>query len=435
MFAKRALLVVLVASALMLAVGGGTTRARPSESTATSAATDPHLSGEITISALDNMQYSPAVAYNWKHNEYLVVWENVWGGGGHDIYAQRVTDQGELKSWFYVPEDSVYTGNRMQPDVAYDPVNDRYLVVWIYWDGSDWNVHGRFILWNGPSASLTEFQICDWGSDQWKPKAAYGRAEEEFLVVWMNAPSGVPTYISGLQVPADGSSFNPAGGFAISSGADNRDYPDVAYDRSRNEYLVVWDVVSGTGNDIYGERLRASDLHQYGEFGIAEWPDYEEHPAVAACSDSDQYLVAWQSHVNPPDDYDIYVRFIQGDGTLDSVHRMDATTIGEVWPDVACNMSEQQYLVVWQQQYSNGSGPYGVWGQMVSTGKTIGSSFGIVGTFAGLSSGYTTPAIAGGYTNYLTVWEHERYGTSYQDIHGRLITPYAVFLPLALRNS
>jgi hypothetical protein len=57
-----------------------------------------HLGSEIVISALNNKQHLPAVAYNSKDKEYLVLWHNEWGGGGTDIYAQRVTEAGELKS-------------------------------------------------------------------------------------------------------------------------------------------------------------------------------------------------------------------------------------------------------------------------------------------------------------------------------------------------
>ena len=41
----------------------------------------------------------------------------------------------------------------------------------------------------------------------------------------------------------------------------------------------------------------------------------------------------------------------------------------------------------------------------------------------------TEPVVAGGGTNYLTVWEHDRPGTSFQDIHGRLSVTHPVFLP------
>ena len=42
---------------------------------------------EITISALASDEWSPDIAYNSVHNEYLVVWENAWPGGHKDIYA------------------------------------------------------------------------------------------------------------------------------------------------------------------------------------------------------------------------------------------------------------------------------------------------------------------------------------------------------------
>ena len=429
MSVKRVLLVVLVASAVMLAVGGSTARARFSELVATSASAGPHLGGEITISALDNEQYLPSVAYNWKHDEYLVVWHNKWGGN-RDIYAQRITGQGELKSWFAVSAGSL---DRAQPSVAYDPVHDRYLVVWIHdihGDGSDWNVSGRFIPWDGPSASLIEFAICTWTTHQWNPRVAYGRAVEEFLVVWMNEyPAGTPPmYISGRRVKAaDGSFPGGASDLTISHATENRVNPDVTYNLARNEYLVVYD----NAVDILGIRLTGHLDHNFGgEFGIAGWPDAEIHPAVAACDKADQYLVVWQSSAG---NQDIYARFVKGDGTVDSVHHLRGTTVAEVEPDVACNMSGRQYLVVWQQQYSNLTGPYGIWGRLVATDKTIGPEFGIIAS-GGATADRTYPALAGGYTNYLVAWEHDRAGTAYQDIHGRLIAPYAVFLPLTLRN-
>ncbi len=47
-----------------------------------------------------------------------------------------------------------------------------------------------------------------------------------------------------------------------------------------------------------------------GEFGIAEWPDDEQIPRVAACRDSGNYLVAWQSS----GDNDTYARAVSNDG-------------------------------------------------------------------------------------------------------------------------
>ena len=145
----------------------------------------------------NSAEYSPAIAYNSVRNQYLVVWENGWDGGYHDVYAQRISGSGQLLSWFALTSASGHS--QTNPDVAYDPVNDRYLVVWVQdssGNGSNWDVYGSFVPWNGPTSALTEFPICSWSSNQGHPAVAYGRAQQEFLVVWKSESVGVPGYIS-----------------------------------------------------------------------------------------------------------------------------------------------------------------------------------------------------------------------------------------------
>ena len=172
----------------------------------------PLLGEDIVISTLDNEQYLPAVAYNWKHDEYLVVWHNKWGAH-QDIYAQRMTGQGELLSWFAVAPTAPlnpYPNQRVQPSVAYDPVNDRYLVAWAYdtpGDGSNWDIHGIFVNWDGPIQGLHQFIICDWLTQQGTPKVAYSRASEEFMIVWWTDHPAVPDYISGRRMNASDGTF------------------------------------------------------------------------------------------------------------------------------------------------------------------------------------------------------------------------------------
>jgi len=435
MSTKRVLLIVLVVSAAVLTMGGGSARALPPELAVAAATAGSHVSSEIVISDFNNEEHLPAAAYNWKHHEYLVVWHNTWTIGTRDIRAARISDTGEVLSTFTIYEHA--TKDSAQPTVAYDPVHDRYLVVWIvdiFGDGSDWDLFGRFIPWEGPDPGLSEFFVCNWGTKQWNPKVAYGRAVEEFLVVWSNEyqSHALPMYISGRRVKADGSGFPGSDSdLTISHATENRVNPDVTYNLHRNEYLVVYD----NALDIFGIRLTGNLGHNFGgEFAIAGWPDAEIHPAVAACDEADQYLVVWQS-LQPAGHYDVYARFIRGDGTLDSVHYIRGSAVAEVEPDVACNMSGRQYLVVWQQQYSSLTGPYGTWGRLVSTNTTMSPEFEIIaGGWVGMPADRTDPVVAGGHSNYLVAWEHDRYGTLFQDIHGRLVTPNSVFLPLVMRN-
>ena len=213
----------------------------------------------------------------------------------------------------------------------------------------------------------------------------------------------------------------------ISHATQARVNPEIAYNLARNEYLIVYD----NTQDVFGARFTGTGLPlSGGEFGIAAWPGAEIQPTVAACQGTDQYLVAWQNP-NP----DIYARFVSGAGVLDGGPLLlDNTSIAEIYPQVACNATGNQFLVVWQQQFSNSTGPYGIRGQFVNNDKTLGTPFGLMTPTAGVTAEFTTPALAGGTVNYLTVWEHDRAGTAFQDIHGRLITPNAVLLPLVLRN-
>jgi hypothetical protein len=257
---------------------------------------------------------------------------------------------------------------------------------------------------------------------------------EEFLVVWENEPAGQPDYISGRRVFADGSGFPPGDGFTISSGTVSRYYPDVAYNLARNEYLVTWDIeADSSGKDIYGVRLTGSGIPIGGataEFVIAGWPDNEEHPSVAACDQVDQYLVTWQSNVGAPYYENVYGRFISGDGVPAGVYLFSGNAGNEQEADVTCNQTGKQYLSAWKNWYATGD--YGIWSRLANPDETLETSFSSVDPVD--SGDRTHPAVAGGRSNYLVVWEHERGGTSTcKDIRGRYVTPHVLFFPAVSR--
>ncbi len=53
-------------------------------------------------------------------------------------------------------------------------------------------------------------------------------------------------------------------------------------------------------------------------------------------------------------------------------------------------------MVVWQQQFSNNSGPYGVSGQFVNSNKTLEERFSIKSPTSGVTAEFTSPVVAGG---------------------------------------
>ncbi|MCC7130399.1 MAG: hypothetical protein B6D39_06550 [Anaerolineae bacterium UTCFX2] len=378
-------------------------------------------------------EYSPVIAYNSVHNEYLVVWESVLPGNVHKIYARRIASDGRQLISFTVSSNA---NNQMNPSVAYDPTHDRYLVVFVYdlnGDASNWDVHGRFIPWSGPSASLLDFSICNFSSNQGHPVTVFASTQQEFLVVWVNFQTSVASYISARRVWADGSGF-PYSPFVVSSGTENRDYPDVAYNPSRNEYLVVWDVVkTGSAVDIYGIRLSGEGTpltggtpSVTGEFSIAGWSAIEEKPAVAACAQADQFLVAWQSDQSKGD-YAIYARYLSGTAALGNVYQIVDTTSDQFNADMTCGPGGR-YLVVWQDEYTTGE--FGVWGRLASPSESFDDEFLICGPHQNADREY--PAVNGGSISYLVAWEHDIDGGASADIYGRLLR-HTIYMPLIRR--
>ncbi len=85
-----------------------------------------NMGSEITISALDNEQSVPAVAFAEGPDEYLVVWQNQWGGGEFAVAA-----------W---PDDEYGTA------VASCHGLDGYLVAW---QNSQTDIYARFVTGDG----------------------------------------------------------------------------------------------------------------------------------------------------------------------------------------------------------------------------------------------------------------------------------------------
>ena len=90
-------------------------------------------------------------------------------------------------------------------------------------------------------------------------------------------------------------------------------------------------------------------------------------------------------------------------------------------PDVTCNTAQAQYLVVFEDQYSSSTGPFGIHGQHVTASGSVSPAFAIRPVHTGETGVGTAPAAAAGEAGFLVAWEHERQGTSYLDIHGKMV--------------
>jgi hypothetical protein len=254
-------------------------------------------SNQILIRDEADAQWSPRVAYNEAHDEYLVVYWNQWAGGHADIAAQRVrAEDGALLSW-----RNLATGaneKRQSPDVAYYPARDEYLVVYEYIKGTTREVRGsRFNYHMG--TVYPEFAISD--QSDYPSEATVAAGPGEYLVLWGTYTAGTDYNIRGRRVSGDGMPQGASAGFDIAGAGTTQGYrhPDVSYSEPFG-YLVAMEFGhSNARTDVVARIVMPEQDSATGElFPLFDFPDYQYSPRVA-CSPHGQCLIVERDTWDP----------------------------------------------------------------------------------------------------------------------------------------
>jgi hypothetical protein len=306
--------------------------------------------------------YHPAVAYNSAGNEYMVVWEGEDNTGAlaneeHEIFGQRVSATGaeigtDLRLSDMGPDGDV-NYDAWDPAVAYDSVDNEYLVVWAGDDDTGGLVYDEDEIFGQRVNAATggeigtDLRLSDMGPDGSKyydardPAVAYDSADNEYLVVWASDDDTSPLVDEEFEIfgqlvdAATGAEIGTD--FRLSDMGPDGDatydalYPAVAYDSVDNEYLVVWEGEDDTGTlvsgefEIYGQRVEADTgmeidtdlrLSDMGPDGDATYDAL--YPAVAGSSAGNEYLVAWHGDDDTgglvDEEYEIYGQRVDFNG-------------------------------------------------------------------------------------------------------------------------
>jgi hypothetical protein len=204
---------------------------------------------------------------------------------------------------------------------------------------------------------------------------------------------------------------------AITAGGGQQLRPEVACNTQRGDYLVVWQERVDSP-DIYAQRVSASGALLGGRIPVSTAPQSQQRPVVAYNSQRDEYLVVWQDGTgeqNPSGHNYIHAQRVSWNGgVLGNVIVVSRATNWQVEPDVAYNIRDDEYLVVWRD------GAVNVHGQRVSgTGGLLGSNFPICTA----SRQQNCPSVAynSNGNEYFVVWDDYRNHRDY-DIYGRRVS-------------
>lgn len=249
------------------------------------------------VPALGEMQ--PDVAYNPDDDEYLVVFDWDFGGvGDRDVMFVVVDPDGGISPMpIAIADDTNWDDSN--PGVAYNPDDGNYMVVWERRDASNVaQVYGSMVT---DHVAALPFGIKTGNADHLGPDVAYSTGAGRYLVVWEDHGAGWT-----LPPDIDSASYNGVGGdgryLHIApqpvTQASRQTNPAVAAHGTAAHWLVVWEdsrSVATTGINVWGQQV---------EYDTGSLDLYGSAVAIgSALGDADSPDAAWGQTGGPGGEY------------------------------------------------------------------------------------------------------------------------------------
>jgi hypothetical protein len=260
------------------------------------------------------------VAWNSTNNEYLVIWNGM--GEPEDvvkkeIYGQRLKANGELLGKHFRVSHTTDQGSNFHasaPAIAYNNRGNQYLVVWSggFKKETQTEVWGRVLSASGELSSANDFLISQvsTGRRYGSPHVDFNSDNNEFLVVFhANASPGGATanlneiFAQRIDPTKPGETEPNNMRVSNTEGASNRaSIPTVTYNGVNKEYLVIWRSVRANAPiEIWGQRLssRGSEIDvdfQISNIAAAGKDRSVNNPSLTYNGTNGHYLIVWQGN-------------------------------------------------------------------------------------------------------------------------------------------
>lgn len=307
-----------------------------------------------------------SAAYDPSNNRYLVVYQGFSGICGQ-FRACNGTPIGEE---FYI---SNAVGIQQSPSIAYDGINKKYLVIWVDLrnrESTSSDIYGQLVNDDGTlygSLSHDNFPICTASEMQDNPTLSYNTVNYNFLVVWQDYRYKDTTRydIFGQLLEVD---YSPLDGnnFCISMAENNQINPKIAFDEYNNKFLLAWTDYRNwdtSSYDIYGMSLNDRGLPLSEEFAITAEEKYQTNPSIAYDDKNHRFLVAWVDHRFDIKKSDIYGRLLDVSGNFlnDAFPISDSGDTGWAYnPTAVYDNEREKFMVAWMDERNGGEIEYHV---------------------------------------------------------------------------
>ena len=336
-----------------------------------------------------------SVAYDAFNKKFVVVWDIFNGStSDQDIQGQLVNPDGTLDGWnFTVSNQTAVKESR--PAITYDDTGQQTLVVWNdeFLPTNEKDVLGRFFVKDIAQGAAAFPVGAEIGNAQADPGVAFDSVNNRFLVVWADernsGTAGIEIY--GQVINSD-RTFN-GGNFSITENrAGDQGYPTATFNPSAKQFLVVWEDSQSGNVDIYGRLVNYNGNLAGTSFPISNTAAVQGSASVAFHPLARRFLAVWQDSRDVSAGWNIYGQWLKEDGAL----------LGSNFPIINANNDQNypkvaygpgNFLAVYEEMVNPGPPP------SLEVGYVKIAYRGITAKSIGNGSGSLTSSVGG--INYL----------------------------------
>ena len=320
---------------------------------------EPFVGDNLPVSSTMNLEMYSAVAFNSLNNEFMVLWwDKLRGADSYSVRCRRIHGcTGEVVGESILVGESNFDSGI--PHIVYNPDRNEYLAAWYAYQGqilSSQEILVRVLDGDtgepiGEPVVLTE----DINEDMC-PRVAYNPVDQEYMVSYWTWEKDYPSLHRIYGRRLDAATIEPLGDPIIIAYEPTTFYfmNSITYNPIQHEYLVAFAVFYDLGIGGHGFCARRLDAATGSPIGpiipVHESPYRIDWPYVAVNERDNEYMFSWINYINHDDRrYDVLVTRMDG---ADGEMLGDAVLVShdlfcEQDTTIAYNPKAGVYLVAW----------------------------------------------------------------------------------------
>jgi predicted lipoprotein with Yx(FWY)xxD motif len=230
----------------------------------------------------------------------IVIWEDL-RNGLYDIYAQRIDSSG---SPLWTSDGAAIvtaTGNQGGPRLVSDGTGGAIMVWADGRSGTDYHIYAQRIDGSGALQWAADgIPICTASFGQTNPEIASDGVGGA-IMVWEDGRSGIENNVYAQRVNDSGIVQWTSDGVAICTAANNQYLPTVAPDGVGGAIITWWDYRSGTQFDINAQRVSGAGSVQWTADGVPISIPGGQAPPTIISDGSGGAIIVWYDDRNGMD--------------------------------------------------------------------------------------------------------------------------------------